>query len=179
MRGWKQTQNSKIQFSWKNICQFNLSVTSKVSSHVSRSWWYWLNDIGAIRAIGDWVVGVGGCIALIRVREWPIDWGRSWAVVHGFVIQQVWNSWTQQHVTLTELILIIDDHIKVSKSVLECEAKYVLELDSTMSQSWIEFWNWILNFNFKTICLGYLSLPWKFELNWTSGTLSRITLFSK
>ena len=30
---------------------------------------------------------------------------------------------------------------------------------------------WKLNFKFelKTICLGYLSLLWKFELNWTSG----------
>ena len=108
-----------------------------------------------------------------------------------------------------------------------------LELDSTLSQSWIEFWNWIWNFLFEIqcltltwinlswlfkstvqiwaqlnirnlvkkypvlqvrnwICLGQdswfvmkssrlcqVSLLWKFELNWTSGTLSRITLSSK
>ena len=32
-----------------------------------------------------------------------------------------------------------------------------LELDSTMSQSWIEFWNWILNFNLKQFVLVFKS----------------------
>ena len=93
-----------------------------------------------------------------------------------------------------------------------------------MSQSWIEFWNWILNLTqnnlsqlfkstvkiwaklnirnlvknypilqvrswicgwhgswlvLKSFSLGQVSLLWKFELNWTSGTLSRTTLSSK
>ena len=94
------------------------------------------------------------------------------------------------------------------------KACHQLELDSTMSQFWIEFWNWILNLTqnnlsqlfkstvkiwaklnirnlvknypvlqvrswicgghgswlvLKSFSLGYLSLLWKFELNWMSG----------
>ena len=39
-----------------------------------------------------------------------------------------------------------------------------LELDLTMSQSWIELGNWIRNFNFITICLGYLKFTVKIWL---------------
>ena len=53
-----------------------------------------------------------------------------------------------------------------------CNVK--LELDSTMSQSRIEFWNWIFNFQIESKCLTNLnqfalSLLWKFELNWMFG----------
>ena len=40
-------------------------------------------------------------------------------------------------------------------------------------------WKLNIKFKLKTICLGQVSLLWKFELNWTSGTLSRTTLSSK
>ena len=48
-----------------------------------------------------------------------------------------------------------------------------LELDSILSQSWIEFLTWIKVFDFN---LNHLVLVFKSELNWTSGTLSRIRL---
>ena len=40
-----------------------------------------------------------------------------------------------------------------------------LELDSTLSQSWIEFWNWIWNFLFEIQCLTltWINLSWLFK----------------
>ena len=84
--------------------------------------------------------------------------------------------------------LVYDTMWKVSKFVtLWCGASEwrswtvgKLELDSTLSQSRIEFWTQFLilfkvsDFK-KSIWLGYLSLLWKFELHCTTETLSWIT----
>ena len=55
------------------------------------------------------------------------------------------------------------DYVTIQNRILK------LDLDSTMSQSRIEFWNWIFNFLFETMCLTF---TWTLDLdfglwNWT------------
>ena len=85
---------------------------------------------------------------LIKVKVRNFDISRFWSVLSDCCSQML--NILQITFILHFLHSIFYDLIwDTTQILLGREENIKLELDSTMSQSWIKFWNWILNFNLK------------------------------